>query len=438
VSEAVPFKYRAFLSYSHKDISWARWLHVRLEQFRIDKDLIGRRTPVGPVPKTLRPIFRDREDFSGGNTLADATVAAIDAAAALIVLCSAASAARPAVNEEVRLFRSRHPDRPVIPVIVDGAWPENFPPALRYELTSDGAITDHPVTILGPDLRETGDGRKLGLAKVVAGLTGLDTDVIFRRAERARRRTLQLISVASLAVLLVVSILGAWAEIQRSRFSSFFALATEFKAFEIPDVTDDVAHNKPGWDSPRELAQRTFDAFRQIVSEPWGVKILWFDDNPGLSRDAKEQFRNKMKGIGITIQETNDIEVAKKDAINQRFDVIIANYGNKEDRFAYQLLAEINQHGSHTPLVIYSMEVNPTFAKEARCYGAVARETEIDGLFTAVVRGIARADDTRTSDDLREKCIDGEIKPYNTAAWQQWLKEKRSGNAPRMPELNWN
>jgi TIR domain len=253
---------------SYKDISWARWLHVRLEQFRIDKDLIGRRTPVGPVPKTLRPIFRDREDFSGGNTLADATVAAIDAAAALIVVCSAASAARPAVNEEVPLFRSRHPYRPVIPVIVDGAWPENFPPALRYELTSDGAITDHSVTILGPDLRETGDGRKLGLAKVVAGLTGLDTDVIFRRAERARRRTLQLISVASLAVLLVVSILGAWAEIQRSRFSNFFALATEFKAFKIPDVTDDVAHNKPAWDSPRELAQRTFDAFRQIVSEP--------------------------------------------------------------------------------------------------------------------------------------------------------------------------
>lgn len=163
------------------------------------------------------------------------------------------------------------------------------------------------------------------------------------------------------------------------------------------------------------------------------MKILWFDDKPELSQDAKEQFRNKMKGIGITIDETNDIQVAKKDAIKQRFNVIIANYGNKEDRFAYQLLAEINQHGSHTPLVIYSIEVNPAFAKEARCYGAVARETEIDGLFTAVVRGIARADDTRISDDLREKCIDGEIKPYNTAAWQQWLKEIRGGKAPRMP-----
>ena len=111
------------------------------------------------MPKTLRPIFRDREDFSGGHTLTDATVAAIDAAAALIVLCSPVAARRPAVNEEVRLFRSRHPDRPVIPVMVDGTWPENFPPALRFELAADGSVTDRPVTILGPDLRDAPTAR---------------------------------------------------------------------------------------------------------------------------------------------------------------------------------------------------------------------------------------------------------------------------------------
>jgi hypothetical protein len=94
VAETVRFKYRAFLSYSHRDNAWAVWLHARLEGFRIDKDLIGRETPM-----TLRPIFRDREDFSGGHTLTDATVTALDASAALIVLCSTVSADRPAVNE---------------------------------------------------------------------------------------------------------------------------------------------------------------------------------------------------------------------------------------------------------------------------------------------------------------------------------------------------
>jgi hypothetical protein len=50
-----------------------------LESFRIDRDLVGRETPAGSVPKTLRPIFRDREDFSGGPRLSDATIAALDA-----------------------------------------------------------------------------------------------------------------------------------------------------------------------------------------------------------------------------------------------------------------------------------------------------------------------------------------------------------------------
>ena len=74
MSAPVTIKYRAFVSYGHADSSWAKWLHRSLEGFRIDGDLAGRATAMGPVPKTLRPIFRDREDFSGGHTLTDATV----------------------------------------------------------------------------------------------------------------------------------------------------------------------------------------------------------------------------------------------------------------------------------------------------------------------------------------------------------------------------
>ena len=66
---------RAFLSYAHADASWGRWLHAQLEGFRIDKALVGRETAIGLVPKSLRPIFRDREDFSGGHSLTEATIA---------------------------------------------------------------------------------------------------------------------------------------------------------------------------------------------------------------------------------------------------------------------------------------------------------------------------------------------------------------------------
>jgi WD40 repeat protein len=211
MSAPLKLKYRAFLSYAHADLAQAKWLHRQLEGFRIDKNLAGRETVRGPVPPSLRPIFRDREDFSGGETLASATVAALDASEALIVLCSGVAAARPAVNEEVRLFRWRHPGRPVIPVILEGAYPENFPPALRFEIATDGMITERPVTILGPDLREEADGKALGLAKVVAGLLSVGTDEIARRVERERQRRLRRWVVGLSAVVVALAGLTVWA-----------------------------------------------------------------------------------------------------------------------------------------------------------------------------------------------------------------------------------
>src|SRR5262245_18607291 len=55
MADPFPFKYRAFISYSHVDTSWAKWLHRALEGFPIDKDLVGREMASGTIPKTLRP-----------------------------------------------------------------------------------------------------------------------------------------------------------------------------------------------------------------------------------------------------------------------------------------------------------------------------------------------------------------------------------------------
>ena len=66
--EPASLKYRAFISYSHADTGWARWLHRGLENFPIDKDLVGRETATGAIPSALRPVFRDRDDFTAGKT----------------------------------------------------------------------------------------------------------------------------------------------------------------------------------------------------------------------------------------------------------------------------------------------------------------------------------------------------------------------------------
>jgi tetratricopeptide (TPR) repeat protein len=209
---AEPLKYRAFLSYSHRDSAAAKRLHSRLEAFRIDKDLVGRATAMGPIPKQLRPIFRDRHDFDAGGTLGEQTVAALDDAGALIILASPASASSKPVDAEVRLFQSRHPDRPLIPLILDGEPGSNERECLPQALRATGEV-------LAADLRDSGDGRELALAKVVARLLGLAPDEVFRRAERLRRRQARIRHaivgvLALLAVAATGSALYAWHELK--------------------------------------------------------------------------------------------------------------------------------------------------------------------------------------------------------------------------------
>ena len=215
----VTLKYRGFISYSHADTAWAKWLHRSLEGFRIGKEFVGRETATGIVPKVLRPIFRDRDEFTAGQALSDQTQAALDASSALVVLCSPAATKSRYVDEEVRLFKSRHPERPVVPLIVGGkpgdADEECFPPALKFVVDTDGEITETPIELLAADAREEGDGKSLALAKVVAGLLGLSSDEVFRRAERELRQRQRRWIVGLSTVALLMAGLAVWAEFNR-------------------------------------------------------------------------------------------------------------------------------------------------------------------------------------------------------------------------------
>ena len=232
------FKYRAFLSYSHRDTAWAKWLHRALETYRIDKDLVGRETARGPVPKTLRPIFRDREDFSAGYSLSEQTIAALAASQFLIVICSPNAAQSTYVNEEIRQFKATGRAARVIPVIIDGEpgdpLRECFPPALRFKLDADDGLTTEREEPIAADARKQGDGKEIAKQKVVAGLLGLDLDGIMDRAKRAeKRRNLFRISAAvAVTVLAVAAFLGWWG------FKSLFG---QWRTAEGVNLLHDVA-----------------------------------------------------------------------------------------------------------------------------------------------------------------------------------------------------
>ena len=77
VAEVSAYKYRVFLTCSPGDRAWGRWLRAALESFRIDRDIVGRQTSVGRVPKSLRPLFWDCADAATGATTPSSVIAGI-------------------------------------------------------------------------------------------------------------------------------------------------------------------------------------------------------------------------------------------------------------------------------------------------------------------------------------------------------------------------
>lgn len=53
----------AFPRHNHADRGCAQRLHRERESYDVPRRLVGRPTAMGPAPRRLRWIFRDREDL---------------------------------------------------------------------------------------------------------------------------------------------------------------------------------------------------------------------------------------------------------------------------------------------------------------------------------------------------------------------------------------
>jgi len=202
-------RYRAFISYSHVDKAFGRRLHRRLESYAVPRRLVGRQTPRGPAPRRVAPVFRDREEFSAAGDLTAEVRAALEASAALIVVCSPAAAASPWVAREVELFRELHPDRPILAALARGEPAQAFP----TPLTTAGGAAVEP---LAADFRPEGDGPRLALLKLVAGVLGLGLDQLVQRDAQQRLRSVTAITAGAVSVALAMTGLTTFALLARA------------------------------------------------------------------------------------------------------------------------------------------------------------------------------------------------------------------------------
>ena len=219
-------KYRAFLSYSHRDAKWGAWLHKALESYRPPKQLIGTITARGPVPKRVAPIFRDREELASANDLGTVINEALRQSTCQIVICSPSAARSKWVNEEILAFKRLGREDRIFCLIVAGepnasddpahADEECFPPALRYRLGADGELSSVRGEPIAADARPGKDGRNNAKLKLIAGLLGVGFDGLRQRELRRRQRQLFAIASGAIAGMVLTSGLAAAALIARA------------------------------------------------------------------------------------------------------------------------------------------------------------------------------------------------------------------------------
>jgi tetratricopeptide (TPR) repeat protein len=219
-------KYRAFISYSHRDSGWASWLHGSLERYRPPKSLIGTVTARGEVPKRIAPIFRDRDELPSATDLGSLINAALADSACQIVVCSPRAAQSKWVNEEILAFKRLGREDRILCLIVDGEpnatdMPgreneECFPPALRFRLQPNGELGTARTEPIAADARPGKDGKGNAKLKVISGLLGVGFDTLRRREQQRRNRRLFAFSVSAAAGMVLTSGLAAYALIQRA------------------------------------------------------------------------------------------------------------------------------------------------------------------------------------------------------------------------------
>ncbi len=227
-------RYRAFISYSHRDARWAAWLHRRLESYRVPRRLRGGQGEFGPVPERLHPIFRDREELASSSVLGDRLHEALADSEALIVVCSPAAARSRWVDAEIDRFLALGRGDRIHCVIVDGEpnagdERECFPPSLR------SASVAEP---MAADLRSGADGRRLVLLKLIAGMIGIPLDSLRNReAQRHHRRMLGAVA-ASLSGMIVALGLATAAWIARNDAQRRQAQAQDLIVYMLGNLHD--------------------------------------------------------------------------------------------------------------------------------------------------------------------------------------------------------
>lgn len=311
-------RYRAFISYSHRDSRLVQRLHRRLETYSVPRALRDPDRGGRPVPATLRPVFRDRDELASASRLSDTIEAALDESEALIVVCSPSAVASQWVNAEILYFRRRHPLRPVFAFVVSGdpgADPrqQTQKAALPLALALDDP--DSPEGKLGEpiaaDARTEGDGFSAACLKLIAGLLDVRYDQLRQREQRRTQLRWTLAGAASIALSTVFAFLAWQATVARdqaevARAKAELELKSErqtraflLSVFELADANESRGNTT----TVREVLDRAVEKINRSDFEQPVIRARFLAtmgqaySSLGLNRKSVELLQSSIKAL---------------------------------------------------------------------------------------------------------------------------------------------
>ena len=192
---ATKYKRYAFISYSHKDVKEAKWLHKHLEYYKLPSDIFNE---YDENNRYLRPVFRDKEDIGTG-VLKSVLRKELEVSEYLIIICSPNSAQSTYVSQEAQVFIDQGRIDHIIPYIIDGVpksggEKECFPESLINHV--DQFPDDE---LLGANINEV--GRPKAFIRVVSSLLNVEFDTLWKRHKREQKKRLFVLSLLFLFLL---------------------------------------------------------------------------------------------------------------------------------------------------------------------------------------------------------------------------------------------
>jgi hypothetical protein len=214
--EITSYKYDAFISYSRKNQAFAQKLEQSLENYKPEKSL--------SVPQRHIEIFRDHEDFTGGDYHKSLQKNLMDSSK-LIVICSPEARASQYVNDEIKRFIDARGPECVIPILFSGI-PNNEAKAgqeaeMAFPVELCNAIEiPLAVNFLGFDAARDKINKGIFTSSwytVLADIYGLSRSEMEQREKRRRARSRRIALGVLSGSMMILTMLLIFALVSRSQ-----------------------------------------------------------------------------------------------------------------------------------------------------------------------------------------------------------------------------